>query len=70
MDTLDVILEGELQTLKDPFDPEKDLEELKRLLVEDSNEEQQQAELQDPHHGLIITTMRSPIFRFMFQSMG
>ena len=48
--------EGTSELQDEEFNPERDLEELERLLVERSDEEQEQAELQEPSCGMTITT--------------
>lgn len=65
MDTLNVILESEFQTLEiydEPFDLEKELEELEKLLIEYSKEEQRQAETNESQREPLLFVTCLPVF--------
>lgn len=65
MDKLNVILESEFQTLElddEPFDLEKDLEELEKLLIEYSKEEQRKAETNASQHEPLLFVTCLPMF--------
>ena len=72
---IDLQEQSELQELKlqdEESNPERDLEELERLLAERSDEEQEQeqTELQEPSSGLTITTTWPPVFSVCVSKHG